>query len=63
MTEFNERLLRNMAKHKPVLDRLARAGDCRACVVAQVNGHEGCGAHAPRSFTWVRPTDVTEVES
>lgn len=31
--EFMGRLKANIAKHKPTLDALARAGDCNRCVM------------------------------
>jgi hypothetical protein len=42
--EFRERLAANMAKHKPLLHRLAREGDCMACVGTE----HGCEQHADR---------------
>lgn len=41
MTEFIERVKRNIEKHKPLLDRLAREGDCLACVGTE----RGCEQH------------------
>lgn len=39
--DFTARLEANIAKHKPLLDRLAREGDCRDCRGTEA----GCDKH------------------
>lgn len=49
--EFRERLKANLKKHKSVLDRLAREGDCGACNFTLM----GCDEHRA-------PTDMEKRE-